>query len=131
MSLIATEGARYSDVVKAEYNPAMAYCLEPVVFNGLAATLEIGTVLGKVTADGKYKVSKADAVDGSQVAAGIVVQKVTVPATTDTTVVAMLRGPAIVAKQALVLDATIDTDAEKAAVYAAFKAVGILARDVA
>ena len=131
MSLIATEGARYSDLVKAEFSPAMAYCIEGVIVNDAAATLEIGAVLGKVTATGKYKVSKADATDGSEVAAAVVTVKTTVPATTDTKVVAMVRGPAILAKQALVLDATIDTDAEKAAVYAALAAKGVLVRDAA
>jgi len=129
MPLIATEGSRYSDLVKAEFNPSMAYCIEGVVVNDAAQTLDLGTVLGQVTATGKYKVSKADAADGSQVAAAVVARKVTVAAA-DATVVAMVRGPAILAKQALILDATIDTDAEKLAVYTALKAAGILVRDV-
>ena len=53
----------------------------------------------------------------------------TVPATTDTKVLVLVRGPAIVSKAALVLDATYDTDAKKAAVYAALEAKGVLVNE--
>jgi predicted regulator of Ras-like GTPase activity (Roadblock/LC7/MglB family) len=53
----------------------------------------------------------------------------TVPATTDTKVLCLVRGPAIVSKDGLILDATYNTDAEKAAVYAALEAKGILCND--
>jgi hypothetical protein len=125
MALIATENQKFSNVVKQEYNPDMAYCRATVVVNGPAATLAVGTVVGKVTATGKYKVSIETAVDGSEVAAGIVVVEKAVAASTDTNVVIMNRGPASVNKAGLVLDATYDDATKKGVVYASLEAVGI------
>lgn len=51
---------------------------------------------------------------------------VSIAATTDTTVLALVRGPAIVADTALTFNADVNTAAEKAAVYAALEAKGIL-----
>ncbi len=130
MSLIATEGFRKSHLVKQELFPENGFNYDVVTVNeAAAASYVVGTVLGKITASGKYIISKADASDGSQVAAAIVVEEKSIAATTDTKVLAMVRGPAIVSKAALVLDATINLDAEKAAVYAAFEAKGILVND--
>ena len=129
MTLIATEAKRLSNVVKQELFPEAAYCRLAVTYNGTAATLVPGTVLGKVTADGKYKIAVETATDGSKVADAIVMVEQTVAATTDTKVLCMVRGPAIVSKDGLVLDATYNLDAEKAAVYAALEAKGILCND--
>lgn len=129
MAVISTEKVRLSHVVKQMLWPELGYCIATVTVNDAAATLEIGTVLGKVTVGGKYKVAVQTAIDGSEVADAIVVEAVTVPATTDTSVTVLLRGPASVSKAGLVLDATYDLDAEKAAVYAALEAKGIQVRD--
>ena len=129
MPLIATEAKRLSNVVKQELFPETGYCRVLVTYNGTAANLVPGTVLGKVTADGKYKIAVETATDGSKVADAIVMVEQTVPATTDTKVLCMVRGPAIVSKAGLVLDATYNTDAELAAVYAALEAKGILCND--
>lgn len=129
MPLIATEAKRLSNVVKQELFPESAYCRVLVTYNGTAASLVPGTVLGKVTADGKYKIAVETATDGSKVADAIVMVEQTVPATTDTKVLCLVRGPAIVSKDGLVLDATYNLDAEKAAVYAALEAKGILCND--
>lgn len=86
----------------------------------------------------KYKVCKATATDGSDKFAGIYVggntaatrwKDSTIAATTDTTVVAFVRGTALVKKEGLVFDASINTDAEKAAIYAQMEAKGILLQD--
>lgn len=130
MALIGTENLRYSNVVKFELAPELAFCREQVTANEASAkSYVVGTVLGKVTATGKFKVSVATATDGSEVAAAVVVEDKAVAAATDTKVLALVRGPAIVGKAGLVLDATIDTQAEKDAVYAALAAKGILAND--
>lgn len=129
MPLIATEAKRLSNVVKQELFPEAGYCRVAVTYNGTAAALVPGTVLGKVTADGKYKIAVQTATDGSQVADAIVMVEQTVAATTDTKVLCLVRGPAIVSKDGLVLDATFNLDAEKAAVYAALEAKGILCND--
>ena len=129
MALLATEAKRLSNVVKQELWPEAGYTRAVVVVNDAAATLVPGSVLGKVTATGKYKVAVQSASDGSQVADAIVVQEVAVPATTDTKVLVLIKGPAIVSKAGLVLDASYDLDAEKAAVYAALEAKGIACND--
>lgn len=127
--LIATEKYRYSHLVKEELWHEKGYCTKQVVVNDAAQTLALGTVLGAVTASGKYKVAKETAADGSKVGGAIVVEAITIPATTDTKVLVMYRGPAEISKGALVLDATYDNDAKKLAVYDALEAKGIQVSD--
>lgn len=129
MTVIATSLQTISNVVKHEYGADFAYCKELVTVNDTAGTLAIGTVLGVVTADGKYKRAVQTAVDGSAVAAGIVAAAKTIAGATDTQVLVYVRGPMGVSKGGLVLDATYDTDAEKLAVYAALNAKGIQTLD--
>lgn len=127
MPTIATDLARKSNLVKQETFPEQGYNYDAVTVNEAAGkTYAVGTVLGKVTATGKYKICVQTAVDGSQTAAGIAVGDQTIAATTDTKVLAMVRGPAIVSKDALVLDASHDLQAEKDAIYASLTAAGIL-----
>lgn len=128
---IGTDTYRKGHVVKHEYEPGLAYCVDNVTaLEAGAKTYVVGTVLGKITASGKFKICEATAVDGSQNAAAVVVEDKAVAATTDTPVLALVRGPAIVAKQNLTLGSTIDTDGEKTAVYDSLKALGILVSDV-
>lgn len=136
MSVIATSSNRFSAAVKHEYEPSLAYCRELVTMNDAAATLKVGAVVGKVTATGKYKLVEATAVDGSQVAAGVLIadafgvsQDVTLPATTDTKVLILARGPAMVSKSALTFGASVDTQGELDAAYAQLAAIGILAQN--
>jgi hypothetical protein len=125
MAVIATDTPRFSNVVKAELFPEIAYCRAIVTVNDAAATLKVGTVLGKVTIGGKYKVAVETSSDGSKVADAIVIQEITIPATTDTKVVVLLKGPAAVSKGALILDSTYDSDAKKNAIYASLEAKDI------
>lgn len=132
MAIIATDVPRYSGLVKHEYMPEIGYCKKMVVVNGAAATIAIGTVLGQVTATGKYKVVEATATDGSQVAAAVVVGNArghalptTMAATTDTNFLVLHRGPAGVAAGALVYGASVNTDTLKATAAAQLAAVGI------
>ena len=130
MAILGTENFRMSHLVKKELWPDQAYNRLVVTVNeATAKSLVVGTVLGKVTADGKYKVAVQTAVDGSAVADAIVIQDTSVAAATDTKVLVLVKGPAIVSKAALVLDATYDLAAEKAAVYAALEAKGIQVND--
>ena len=129
MAVIATSLQTISNVVKHEYGADFAYCKELVTVNDTAGTLAIGTVLGVVTADGKYKRAVQTAVDGSAVAAGIVAAAKTIVGATDTQVLVYVGGPMGVSKGGLVLDATYDTDAEKLAVYTALNAKGIQTLD--
>lgn len=129
MTVIATSVHTLTNVVKHEYGADFAYCRSAVTVNDTAGTLAVGTVLGKVTATGKYKRSVQTAVDGSQTADAIVWEAKTIAGSTDTLVICLVRGPAGVSKGGLVLDATYDLDAEKAVVYASLEAKGIQCLD--
>ena len=130
MPIIATDTYKSSHLVKKELWPEFGYTRAVVTVNeATAKSYTVGTVLGKVTASGKYKIAVQTASDGSQTADAVVLADYSVPGTTDTKVLVMVRGPSIVSKAALVLDTTFDTDAKKAAVYAAFEAKGILVNE--
>lgn len=133
MTIIAQDTARYSDVVKHEYEPSLAFTRELVVVNDAAKTLTLGMLLGKVTATGKYKESVETATDGSEDPIAVVVGKdennlsVTVPATTDTKVLAIVRGPAIVRKTGLKPHNTFNDATKLATAYASLETKNILA----
>jgi len=130
MTVIATEAKRLSNVVKQELWPESGFTRAVVTVNEAAAKSYVpGTVLGKVTADGKYKISVQTATDGSEVADAIVIGEQAIAATTDTKVLVLIKGPAIVSKAGLVLDATHNTAPELAAIYAALEAKGIACND--
>jgi hypothetical protein len=125
MPVFATDTTRLSAVVKSEFEPASGYCRESIVINDVAATLKVGTVLGKVTATGKYKVSLSAAVDGSQTPAGVYIADVmgqsgdlVLAAATDTKAIILARGPAIVADAGLTLGTGITAAAAKTALQA-------------
>lgn len=129
MAVFATDTQRLGAVLKHEYEPQLSYCRDVVVVNDSAATFKVGAVLGKVTATGKYKLSKTGAADGSEtpvavfIADGFGVSNDTAIANaTDTNVLVLSRGPVIVGAEAL----QIGTGHTIATVKAALKAVGII-----
>lgn len=126
MTTVSVDTARQSNLIKHELWPETGYCRKVVTVNeATAKTYAVGTILGKVTADGKYKIAVQTAVDGSQTAAAIVIDDYTIAATTDTKVLVLIKGPSEVSQGALVLDASYDLQAEKDAVYASLEALGI------
>ena len=131
MPILATDAQRFSNVIKHEYDPSTKYCRETVTVNEAAEkTYTVGMALGKVTATGKYKLSVQTASDGSQNPVAVVVRDTQdIAATTDTKVSVIARGPVIVSKAGLVLDATFNDATKKAAAYASLQAVGILVND--
>ena len=65
----ATEAKRLSNVVKQELWSETGYTRAVVTVNEAAAKSYVpGTVLGKVTSGGKYKIAVQTSVDGSQTA---------------------------------------------------------------
>lgn len=125
MPVIATSSPRFSHVVKYEFEPSLGICRDAVVFNDTAQTLSVGTVLGKVTATGKYRLALSASSDGSQVPAAIYIadslglsHDLVVAASTDTTIVAMTRGYAILSAGALILGTGITASAVKTAFMA-------------
>jgi hypothetical protein len=136
MAAIDTRSTRLGAVLQYEDHPEYGHCRKVVTANEAAIkSYVIGTVLGLVTATGKYKILEATAVDGSQNFAGIYIgkpdgdNKQSIAATTDTSVTVLFRGPAGVGKSYLVFGASVDTAPELAAVYAQMEAVGIQVLD--
>lgn len=126
MPVFATSSTRYSAVVKHEYKPELSFCREAVVMNDSAQTLKVGTVLGKVTATGKYKVALSAAGDGSQTPAAVLIanylgvsEDIALANATDTKVLVLVRGPVILAGEAL----TLGTGTTLSAVKTAFAAL--------
>lgn len=128
MALVAQTKPKLGNLVKKEQWPESGWCREVLTVNeAAAATYTIGSLVGKVTATGKYQLVDPTAVDGSQVVAGIVLENKSIPATTDTEVVVMVRGSAIVGDQAIVYDNAFDAG-QKTAALAEIEALGILVR---
>lgn len=136
MTVLSTQDqwSHYSSLVKGGDTPEqMKFFTDAIVLNDVAATIPFATVLGKVTATGKFKVSLQGAADGSQIPAAIYTgnafgeTKATVlAATTDTKALALVRGKIVVSREALKLDASFGTAVQKQAAYDALKAIGIL-----
>lgn len=137
MAVIATQGSYtlLGGLIKQYDAPEAPALFKDVLVVNTAAitTIPPCTVLGKITATGKFIPAVETAVDGSKVAAaiyigdatGAVTDTVTVAAT-DTNVLALVRGKVVVSKDALVLDATYNDATKKGVVYASLKALGIL-----
>ncbi len=88
--------------------------------------LEPGTVLGKITANGKYAAHDPAALDGTETAVAVLWGKADATAA-DVPAVVLLRGPAIVNGKDLVFAGTL-TQPEIDAAHAALAAAGILVR---
>lgn len=123
--IVATDTLRLSNVLKQELWAELGYCRAVVTVNEAAAKTYVpGTVLGKVTSGGKYKIAVETAVDGSKAAAGIVIGLQDIAASTDTKVVVLVKGPATLSKGGLVLDSTYDDATKKGVVYASLEVAG-------
>jgi len=97
-----------------------------IATGGTNPILEPGTVLGKITASGKYAAHDPAAVDGTETAVAVLWGKVDATAA-DVDAVVLLRGPAIVNTNDLVFTGT-PTAPEITAAHTALAAVGILTR---
>lgn len=131
---LQTEGKYPSDWLKFEQDGL--YSRDQIVILGTDASVNAvgeyiasGTVLGKITASGKYVPQNPDAGDGSQNAAGILLSKVTqVTANADIGAVAIVRDAVVISEQ---LTWSADTNLNQAAAIAALKVLGILTRGAA
>lgn len=119
MAKLGERGNKLGNLIKYEEGTHIGYCRKVVVANEAAAEeYTIGTLLGFDGTD--WKISDPAAVDGSETPAAIVIEDVSVPATTNTDVVVLYRGPAGVADESLVLGDHTQADAN-----AAIEALGI------
>lgn len=89
------------------------------------ADLKVGSVLGIVTASGKYVLSDPAAVDGSQTPVAVLLQDADAAAA-DVQAIALVRH-AKINRSALVYHADIDTAGERQTAIDALAAVGIIA----
>jgi len=97
-----------------------------IATGGTYPVLEPGTVLGKITASGKYAAHDPAAVDGTETAVAVLWGKADATLA-DATVVALVRGPAVVNGNDLVFIGT-PTALEITAAHTALAVVGILTR---
>jgi len=97
-----------------------------IATGGTNPVLDPGTVLGKITASGKYAAHDPAAVDGTETAVAVLWGAADVTAA-DATAVALVRGPAVVNGNDLVFAGT-PTAAQITAAHTALDAVGILTR---
>jgi len=120
MAVLKTE----TDVVKTE--GPNRYSRDEITIASGSGDIEVGEVLGKVTASGKYKPLAPGASDGTQIAARISLQTANAAAADAVRVVVLSRHAEVV-RQALVWPAGI-TDSQKAAALAQLETAGIVAR---
>ena len=118
------------DLLKYELNGN--YSRETVTLK-VGTNYALGAVLGRITASGKYRLSPAAQVvddEGAETAVAVLIEAVDATSA-DKPGLVVARGPVIVAKAALVFDASVDQAAEKDAKHAQLAAVGIVPRDTA
>jgi hypothetical protein len=99
---------------------------DTIVIASGAGKLLPGTVLGKVTASGKFVPSPETAADGSETASAILVGLVDASAA-DAVAVGVMRH-AEVNRQGLFYDASVDDDPKKSAKWDQLRAIGIVVR---
>ena len=118
------------DLLKYELNGN--YSRETVTLKA-GTNYALGSVLGKITATAKYRLSPAAQVvgdEGAETAVAVLLEAVDATAA-DKTGLVVARGPAIVSKAALVFDASVDDNTKKAAKDVQLSAAGIVPRDTA
>lgn len=119
-----TQSPTTGDVLKWDANPNYTR-EEATLLTG--ASYAVGSVLGMITASGKYKLAEVGAVDGSAVASAVLLTATDATAG-DATGVILARGPAIVSQAALVFDATVTAGAETIIKLGELVAAGIVPR---
>ena len=122
---VLTEPPSMGDVLKYEVNPN--YTREVITLL-IGMPYPVGSVLGKITASGKYTLSPATGADGSQVASAVLLYAVDATLA-DATGIVITRGPAIVSRAGLDYGATVDDGTKITAKIAQRDTVGIIARD--
>jgi hypothetical protein len=115
------------DVLKYEVNPN--YTRDTITLLA-GMPYPVGSVLGRITASGKYKLATSGGSDGAQTASAVLLYAVDATLA-DATGIVVARGPAIVSRAALAYDATVDDGAKIITKIGQLAAAGILARDTA
>ena len=124
MTLI-TEGRHAAEFLLSEDENGLSR--DGVKYLAGSGTVLPGTILGKITASGKFVPHAPAAADGSQIAAAVAFSKTVVPADADALGVAIMR-VAQVKGVCLTYNAATDTQAEKDVVHAALASSGLVVR---
>jgi hypothetical protein len=93
----------------------------------------LGSVLGKITASSKYRLSPVAEVEGdegAEEAVAILIEAVDATGA-DKSGLIVARGPVILSEAALVFDASVDDATKTAAKHAELSAVGLVPRETA
>lgn len=113
------------DVVKWEVHSG--YTREAITIVSGAGDLKVGTVLGKITASGKYTPSSTGAADGSQTAVAVLLDNVDATSA-DKVANVLIRGAALVDETNLIYHASVDDATKRGTKKTQLLAVGILAK---
>ncbi|CAA7615717.1 head decoration protein [Magnetospirillum sp. UT-4] len=124
---VLTASPTLGDLLKFECNPS--YGRETVTLKA-GTNYPLGSVLGKVSASGEYRLSPVAEVvgdEGAEVAVAVLLEAVDASGGAATGLIAA-RGPVILAEGALAFDASVDQPAERVAKIAQLSALGLVAR---
>ena len=113
------------DVLKYEVNPNYT---RDVITLLAGMPYPVGSVLGKITASGKYKLATSGGTDGAQTAVAVLLYAVDATLA-DAQGIVVARGPSIVSRAALAYDATINDAGKITTKLGQLATVGIIARD--
>ena len=122
---VLQQPATTGDVLKYEVHPN--YTRETVTLLA-GMPYPVGSVLGRITASGKYKLATSGGSDGAQTASAVLLYAVDATLA-DATGIVIARGPAIVSRASLAYDATVDDAAKIITKIGQLAAAGIIARD--
>lgn len=122
---VLTEPPSMGDVLKYEVNPN--YTRETVTLL-IGMPYPAGSVLGRITVNGKYKFSTASGTDGAETATAVLLYAVDATLA-DATGIVLVRGPSIVSRAGLAYDGSVDDAAKITAKLGQLASAGIIARD--
>ena len=122
-----TETNKIGDVVG--YEAGESYSRKAVTIASGAGILKTGTVLGKITASGKYLTAETDAVDGSQTAVAVLLDDIDATSADKTAKIVVRH--ATLKTSGLIYGATVDDSAKKQTKRDELEAVGIVSHQSA
>jgi hypothetical protein len=100
--MLIYEDPRIGDVLLYQSGEVVNYVIDTVTVESGTLACTIGQVMGKVTATGKFTQVATAAVDGSAVAAGVLLEMIPATLTADAQFNVLTRGPAVVKSTGLV-----------------------------
>ncbi|CDK99757.1 conserved protein of unknown function [Magnetospirillum gryphiswaldense MSR-1 v2] len=124
---VLTASPTLGDLLKFELNAS--YTRETVTLKA-GTSYRLGSVLGRITASGEYRLSPAAEVVGDQGAETAIAVLLEAVDATDGVATGLIaaRGPVILADGALIFEASVDQPAERAAKIVQLATVGLVAR---